>query len=212
MLRFYCSNHCSIVIHGTAIYFDSMVNCLQLIYFISFPSINTFHSNICVMLPWSNDILHTQTLNYSFVICKSKATEDKYRKDLHVIGCQPINISRAIRCMSLAKRYAWVLALSRFALVHYNDVIMSMMASQITSLTIVYSTVYSGADQRKHKSSASLAFMRGIHWWPVNSPHKGPVTWKMFPFDDVIMLQQMTFTHTLPRTFNGMLVKWPWRI
>ena len=61
------------------------------------------------------------------------------------------------------------------------------MASQITSLTMVYSTVYSGADQRKHQSSASLAFVRGIHRWPVNFPHKGPVTRKMFPFDDVIM-------------------------
>ena len=49
---------------------------------------------------------------------------------------------------------------------------MSPMASQITSLTIVYSTVYSGADQRKHQSSASLAFVRGIHRWPVNSPTK----------------------------------------
>ena len=46
---------------------------------------------------------------------------------------------------------------------YYNGVIMSAMASQITSLTIVYSTVYSGADRRKHQSSASLAFMRGIH-------------------------------------------------
>ena len=70
---------------------------------------------------------------------------------------------------------------------HYNDVRMSVMASQITSLTIVYSTVYSGTDERKHQSSASLAFVRGIHRWPVNSPHKGPVTRKMFPFDDVIM-------------------------
>ena len=70
---------------------------------------------------------------------------------------------------------------------HYNDVIMSTIASQITSLTIVYSTVYSGADQRKRQSSASLAFVQGIHRGPVNSPHKGPVTRKMFPFDDVIM-------------------------
>ena len=68
---------------------------------------------------------------------------------------------------------------------HYGDVVMGTVASQITSLTIVYSTVYSGADQRKHQSSASLAFVRGIHRWPVNSPHKGPVTRKMFPFDDV---------------------------
>ena len=64
-------------------------------------------------------------------------------------------------------------------LCHYCDVIMGTMASQITSLTIVYSIVYSGADQRKHQSSASLG--------PVNSPHKWPVTRKMFPFDDVIM-------------------------
>ena len=71
---------------------------------------------------------------------------------------------------------------------HYNDVIMTAMASPIASLTIVNSTVYSGADQRKHQSSASLAFARGIHRWPVNILHKWPVTRKMFPFDDVIML------------------------
>ena len=65
---------------------------------------------------------------------------------------------------------------------------MSAMASQITSLTIVYSTVFWGADQRKHQSSESLAFVQGIHWGPVNSPHKWPVKRKMFPFDDVIMI------------------------
>ena len=72
-----------------------------------------------------------------------------------------------------------------YLLSQYADVIFSAMASQITSLTIVYSTVYSGAEQRKYQSSASLAFVRGIHRWPVNSPHKGPVTRKMFPFDNV---------------------------
>ena len=76
---------------------------------------------------------------------------------------------------------------------HCNDAIMSAMASQITGVSIVYSTVCSGEDQGKHRSSASLAFVRGIHRWPVNSPspvnspHKWPVTRKMFPFDDVIM-------------------------
>ena len=60
---------------------------------------------------------------------------------------------------------------------------MSPMASQITSRTIVYASVYSDADQRKHQSSMSLAFVRGIHWWPVNSRHKGPVTRKMLPFE-----------------------------
>ena len=64
---------------------------------------------------------------------------------------------------------------------------MSARASQITSLTIAYSTFYSGADQGKYQSSASLAYVRGIHRWPVNSPHKGPVTRVIFPFDDVIM-------------------------
>ena len=77
--------------------------------------------------------------------------------------------------------------LSRSELNHYCDVIMGANASQITNLAVVYSAVFSGADQRKHKSSASLAFVRGIHRRPVNSPHKWPVTRKMFPFDDVIM-------------------------
>ena len=58
---------------------------------------------------------------------------------------------------------------------HYNDVIMGAIAFQTTSLTIVYSTVYSGADQRKHQRSASLAFVRRIHREPV------------FLIDDVIM-------------------------
>ena len=70
---------------------------------------------------------------------------------------------------------------------HNCDVIMGAMASKITSFTIVYSIVYSDADQGKHQSSASLAFVRGIRRWPVNSPHKWSVTRKMFPFDDVIM-------------------------
>ena len=72
---------------------------------------------------------------------------------------------------------------------HYSDVITSLRASQITCITIVYWTVYSGVLQRKHQSSTSLAFVRGIHRSPVNIPHKGPVTRKMFPFDDVIVIQ-----------------------
>ena len=65
---------------------------------------------------------------------------------------------------------------------------MTMLASQITSLTVVNSIVYSGVNQRKHQSSASLAFVWEIHRGPVNFPHKWPVTRKMFPFDDVIMV------------------------
>ena len=67
---------------------------------------------------------------------------------------------------------------------------MTAMASQITSLTIAYLIVYSGSDQRKHQSPAWLAFVRGIHRRPVNSPHKLPVMRKMIPFDDVIMLNK----------------------
>ena len=81
-------------------------------------------------------------------------------------------------CYSEMWQYVWP---------HYSDVTMGAMASQIASLTIVYSIVYSVENQRKHQSSASLAFVRGIHRGPVNSPHKWPVTRKMFPFHDVIM-------------------------
>ena len=69
----------------------------------------------------------------------------------------------------------------------------------IIDVSIVYTTGCWGADQRKYHSSASLAFVRGIHQWPVNSPHKGPVTRKMFPFDDVI-------TKTFCRLFRGALL------
>ena len=75
----------------------------------------------------------------------------------------------------------------REAFLYYSDVIMDTKAFQITSPTIVYSIVYSGTDQREHQCSASLAFLQGIHRWPVNSLHKWPITRKMFPFDDVIM-------------------------
>ena len=61
----------------------------------------------------------------------------------------------------------------------YSAVKMGVMTSQITRVSIVCSTECSGADQRKHESSTSLAFVRGIRRWPMNSPHKGPVKWKM---------------------------------
>ena len=89
---------------------------------------------------------------------------------------------------------------------HYDDVIMGSIASQITSLTIVYSIVYS-ADKRKHQSSASLAFVWGIHRGPVNSPHKWPVTRKMFPFDDVIMRSMFQGYFIITA---GAIVWWTW--
>ena len=87
--------------------------------------------------------------------------------------------------------------------IHYNDVIMGPIASQITSLTTVYSTVYSDADQRKYQSSASLAFVRGIHRGPVNFPHKWPVTRKIFPFDDVIMTCSIMLIIPKAETMNS---------
>ena len=72
---------------------------------------------------------------------------------------------------------------------------MSAMASQITGASIIYSTVCSGTDQRKHQNSTSLAFVRGIQRWPVNSLHKGPVTRKMCPLDDVIIQSSVRLAH-----------------
>ena len=74
------------------------------------------------------------------------------------------------------------------------------------SLTIVYATVYSDADQSKHQTSASLAFVRGIHRGPVNSPHKGPVTRKMFPFDDVIMKHMLVVLNYFVTDLNKVQV------
>ena len=85
----------------------------------------------------------------------------------------------------------WICFISKHCCILWFDISLlnfdRTMASQVTSLTIVYSSVNSGTGQRKHQSSASLAFVRGIHRWLLNSPHKGPVTRNMFPFDGVIM-------------------------
>ena len=88
---------------------------------------------------------------------------------------------------------------------HYSDNIMGAMASQITRLTIVYSTVYWGWDQRKHQSSASLAFVWGIHRRVVNSPHKWPITRKMFPFDDVITCSSVAVGSIF---LSGIVITW----
>ena len=85
---------------------------------------------------------------------------------------------------------------------------MNAMASQITSLTIVNSAVYSGTNQRKHQGSASLAFVKGIHRWSVNSPHKGPVTRKMFSFDDVIMIANLIGDDQTQRQYNTVIGTW----
>ena len=101
-------------------------------------------------------------------------------------------------------------------LTHYDDVIMGAMESQITSLTVVYSTVYSDADQRKHQSSTSLAFVRRIHRGPVtglcagNSPVTGEFPAQMASnaenvsaFDDVIMNRINGSASSISMDLNG---------
>ena len=85
---------------------------------------------------------------------------------------------------------------------------MTTMASQITSLTVVYSTVYSGADQGKHQSSASLAFVWGIHrdWWIPRTKgqlrgkclHLMTSSWVFLPLWLVITYMISRMTLTLP--------------
>ena len=82
---------------------------------------------------------------------------------------------------------SWRHQMKCFPVTHYSGVMMRAMASHSPAARMICSAIYSGADQRKRQSSASLAFVRGIHWWPVNFPHKKPVTRKRFPFGDVIM-------------------------
>ena len=83
------------------------------------------------------------------------------------------------------------------------------MASQISGVSIVYSAVCWGAAQRKHQSSASLAIVRGIHRWSVNSPHRGPVTRKMFPLKDVIMPLLVTCR---PANIAGVIILFPYHV
>ena len=90
-------------------------------------------------------------------------------------------------CISRSQWVYLISASTDTCSLHYDDVIMDAIVSQITSLTSVYSDVKLGAHQIKYQSSASLAFVRGIHRRPMNSPHKWPVTRKIFPSDDVIM-------------------------
>ena len=107
---------------------------------------------------------------------------------MQLLYLQQLLCSQRLSRLSMQSYWNFTHRMTVLISIHYSDVIMIAMASQIISVTFVYSTVYLGADQRKHQSPASLAFVRAIHRWPVNSPHKRPVTWQMLPFDDVIML------------------------
>ena len=131
---------------------------------------------------------HSRGLTFTFSISNSSLVEK-----LNIEALIKPNAERIVpqlkvdNCVSFHPYVSTGIKMCTVDICHYNDVIMGAMASKITSLTIVYPTALSDADQRKHQSSATLAFVWGIHRWPVNSPHKWPVTRKMFPFDDFIM-------------------------
>ena len=104
--------------------------------------------------------------------------------------------SQSLRSFHFTKRLTQA---SFWQVLHnYRDVIMSAMSSEITGVSIVYSTVCASTDQRKHQSSLSLEFLRAIHRLPMDFPHIGPVTRKMFSFDDAIMTRTDTsvFVHS----------------
>ena len=106
----------------------------------------------------------------------SPASLSRYEENLPVTGgSQPHHHHKGLVTRKTIPRH------------RYSDVIMTAMTSQITGIPVVCSTVCSGAYQGKYQSSAWLAFVKGIHRSPVDSPHKGPVTRKMLLFDDVIM-------------------------
>ena len=134
-------------------------------------------------MPWIKSISNKLDIAF-FCACASQLLHRVNAFVMYsVIGCQQ-NLNRASFFCCVRNIIMYVPYRQD---IHYNDVIMVAIASKITSLNIVYSTVYSGADQRKHQSSAPLAFVRGINRRPVNSPHRWPVMRKMFPLDDVIM-------------------------
>ena len=97
-------------------------------------------------------------------------------------------------------------------ILHYGDALISAMASQITSVSIVCSTVCSGADQRKHLSSAALTFVRGIQRWPEDSPQKGPVTRKMLPFADLIVTDDISNAFSWMKIFVAWIQFYPYGV
>ena len=110
----------------------------------------------------------------------------------HLIECKCYATLAYLRCYSCCKYSSFSMQIKK--------------KTQITSLAIVYSNVYSGADQRKHQSPTSLAFVTEIHRSPVNSPHKWPVTRKMFPFDDVIMSYKSLVTQLLAAIISLLII------
>ena len=144
-----------------------------------------------IPLLWSN--MYLITMNFILWVWYSWATVEgiaSIRNYIHTLcACNYSSMHYTYTTLLYYYTMHWFISyLSvKRPLKHYNGVIMSAMASKTTGVSIVYSTICSNVDQRKHQSSVSLAFVRGIYRWPVISPQRGPVTRKMFPFDDVIM-------------------------
>ena len=146
--------------------------------------------NVKFSSPWMNTPLRdTKSSTFGLHSCISATEATHKSEDNHI----PIMVLSRLVENYTGNGLLRVLLHGGIITWHYGDVIMGAIASQIISLTIDYSTVHSDADQRKHQSSASLAFVRRIH---LNSPHKWLVTRKMFPFDDVISWK--SFLHYWP--------------
>ena len=159
---------------------------------------SSLHWRLKTLLPQCNNLFSisgsvnaTMTSYFTFPVALIQTSSPISAHSLAFIRCRPVVtrslVFKNLQLSNLKSLMRIHSSLTRLLLKHYNAVIMGTTGSQITNLTIVYSTVYSGSNQRKHQSSAALAFVRGIHRRPVNSPHKWPVTRKMFPFDDVII-------------------------
>ena len=156
------------------------------------------HNNV---LWWITISMHFWNTYFTTIRCVlnsewvySHQRSRKYSTESRSIPCLPMSGLTALvggggSSMGIINRFSQPLSsmgahFFNFRHAHYSNVIMGGMASQTTILTIVYSTVYSGTDQRKHQRSALLALCAG------NSPVTGefrPVTREMFPFYGVIM-------------------------
>ena len=145
---------------------------------------------IFVCHSWVLKIIHTSPISDAFSVVTGQSWSPPLPGCLHKLRCRPGARRSMTSSAHPSSTFLSVLPTSwHYHSIHYNDVIMGTIAYQITSLTIVYRTVYSDANQSEHQSSASLAFVRGIHRGPVNFPHKWPVTRNMFLFGDVIILR-----------------------
>ena len=156
-----------------------MPSLVFLLYINELTNLSNVHFRTCVA-DYSNKFVSDENSDELVKTMNAEMIVDWLRNNERSLNLKIKQTTHFIRSTSMSS--------SRY---HYGDVIMGAIPSQITSLTIVYSTVYSHADQRKHQSSASLAFVWEIHRGPVNFPHKWPVTRKMFPFDDVIMINAL---------------------